>query len=101
MDPLSITVCKADSIGPPVRPAVLNITGNLPEMPGGREREWVPKSVAIYKDDAARIMRALKSLPQGTLDQLLMLLLESRASLLRVPVLTDDEDKETDHGHES
>lgn len=95
MDPLSITVCKADDTGPAVvRSVTLHIAGALPQFSGGEEAAWRRAAWATFKDDAARVMRALKSLPQGTLDQLLMLLLESRASLLRVTVLTDDEDKE-------
>jgi hypothetical protein len=95
MDPLLITVCKADATILPVQPAVLSIAGDLPRVAGTDESEWRPNTLALFRDEAQRIMRALKSLPQGTLDQLLMLLLEGRASLLRVPVLTDD--KETDH----
>jgi len=90
MEPLSITVCKADATILPVQPAVLSITGDLPRVAGTDESEWRPNTLALFRDEAQRIMRAFSSLPQGTLDQLLMQLLESRASLLRISVLADD-----------
>lgn len=86
-DPVVFTVSKADPIlrDGPVAGAVLNITGELP-----RVREtlphaiWRAANINQHREDALQVAAALAHLPQGTIDQVLLLLLEQRASLLRV-----------------
>jgi hypothetical protein len=97
VEPLVIAVCKADRTVDPIRPAILQITGDLPEGPprGAPESVWRPACLAQYRVDAERIMQALESLPGGTRDQLLILMLEKTASLFRVPFSRLEE---VDHG---
>lgn len=87
-DPFVFTVGKADSVGKePTTGAVLNITADLRTV-----RETLPHAIwraanlDIHKTDAQQVVAALAHLPQGTVDQVLVLLLEQRASLLRVRV---------------
>jgi hypothetical protein len=86
LEPLVITVCKADPTGEPTRPAILRITEDFPEerYKGAPESVWRPAWLAFHRQQAEKIVEALASLPQGTTDQLLLLLLEQRASVLRV-----------------
>lgn len=41
--------------------------------------------IDMHKENAARVYEALKILPQGTMDQLLRMMLESRARALVIP----------------
>lgn len=89
-EPHVITVCKADPTVEPIAPTVLSITADLPQFAEGvPEREWRRQAIDTYDLDAQKIMLALNALPQGTRDQLLLLMLEHRASLLRVPVIVN------------
>ncbi len=83
---LVFTVAKADPVDKePTVGAVLNITADL-----GQGRETLPRAVwraanlTIHVVDAQQVVAALSALPQGTIDQVLVLLLQQRASLLRV-----------------
>ena len=72
---VEIQVCKADPLftDRPTQGATIAITGQLPD--GDKP----------FKSDAKAIVQALvRTLPGGTLDQVLVLLLEHRASKLIV-----------------
>lgn len=86
-----VVVAKADPTIDPIQSVVLRIEAALPVFTGKKEREWRSKAFGAYRADAESILSAFCALPQGTLDQVLMLLLERRASLLRVPVLVGKE----------
>jgi len=81
------TVSKADSIGrEPTAGAVLNITADLPRTDTAHETEaWRAFAKDRYEAEAQRVVAALSALPGGTLDAVLIFLLQQRASLLRVP----------------
>lgn len=77
-DPAVFTVAKADPIGKePIPGAVLKITAEL-----ARVRETLPHAIwrasclSIHELDARQVVAALANLPQGTLDQVLLLLLQ-------------------------
>lgn len=66
-----VNVCKASPLqGEEVRDAHIAIDQPLPEF------ESLDGASAFYRAEAAQIAAALKSLPQGTRHQLLLLLLE-------------------------
>jgi hypothetical protein len=74
-------VCKADRVaaGQEVPDATLFIADRLPSFRTTREaREH-------FKADAATIMEALKSLPQGTRHELLVLLLQDKVCVMTIP----------------
>lgn len=85
-DPLVFTVSKADPTGKePTAGAVLNITADLPIVRDTLPRAiWRAANIDRHVQDAQQVVAALAHLPQGTVDQVLVLLLEQRASLLRV-----------------
>lgn len=83
------TVAKADPTGKePTAGAILHITADL-----SRVRETLPHAIwrasnlSLHEIDARQVVAALAALPQGTIDQVLVLLLQQRASLLRVAVV--------------
>lgn len=84
--PLVITVSKADPTGKePTAGAVLQITADLPKLKGEHPYAlWRALNFSQHIRDAQQIVTALAALPQGTIDQVLLLLLQQRASLLRV-----------------
>jgi hypothetical protein len=54
----------------------------------------VENSYDFYQKEARRLATVLiETLPGGTLDQLIVYLLERKASLLRVPTLKPDKEK--------
>lgn len=90
---LVFTVSKADPTGKePTTGAVLSITGELPDvrstLPTTGESiphsVWRARCLNRHVEDAQQVVAALLHLPQGTLDQVLLLLLQQKASLLRV-----------------
>lgn len=85
-DPHVFTVGKADPTGKQEPPgAVLHITADLKTVRETLPRViWVAANRNIHVEDAQQVCAALAHLPQGTLDQVLLRLLEQRASLLRV-----------------
>lgn len=87
-EPLSLSVRKAGSIGSRSVPdATLRIEGEMEgPSPQVKELDWRRAARDSFLFDAQIVLRALHSLPQGTLDQVLALLLRDRASLLVVAV---------------
>lgn len=78
--PIRAIVCKAGPTGDQViAPAVIDISRDLPKhtSDGGAHQ--------TFRMDAHSIRDALRALPMGTRDQLLILMLEDTASLLRIP----------------
>lgn len=85
----TITLCKAGPVTgrePPPN-VTIRIEGAPPEWKSGvSEREWMEDALASYRYQGQRLADALfGSLPGGTLDQLLLAILERKACVLRVP----------------
>ncbi len=82
---MTITIAKAAPIGSQEIPDVeIHIGPGL--VPNYFDKEnWERVYKTHYTADAAKIMDAMQSLPGGTWDRLLCLMLEKRASILRVP----------------
>lgn len=80
---ITIIVHKAQDIGNiNIVDSCTIVIGN-PPVP---EFTTLDEAEELYKDDAARIAYALtKSLPGGTLHQLVIQLLEHKTNLLRIP----------------
>ena len=75
-----VSICKASPTRDPIDSVMIDIVDEIPHDLGTLERHR-----ALYEHDARELFDALKgSLPGGTMDALLRLLLEHRASLLRV-----------------
>lgn len=85
-DAYVFTVGKADPTGKePTQGAVLNITADLRTIRETLPHTiWRAATINIHVEDARQVAAALAHLPQGTIDQLLVILLQQRASLLRV-----------------
>lgn len=81
-------VCKASPAGgEPVASATLEIAFPFDEAVGPVEdTESAARSAEQMSADAELVHTALLQLPQGTLDRLLILMLEREATLLRVQV---------------
>ena len=79
----NLTVAKAAPLGDRIMPsAILNIIADLPEV--GHDPDWRERAAALYDADAAQVFEALKCLPGGTFDRVLIKMLESTATLLKV-----------------
>ena len=77
-----VNVCKAEGLGGEgeVESTMIDIIDQIPRF------ESLTVARMLYESDAQLLFDALKtSLPGGTLDALLRLLLENKASLLRIP----------------
>lgn len=85
----TFTVHKADGCpAAPVESATLVIAGDLPPYPRSSAEtadDFVAGARQRLRDDAKTILAALASLPQGTMHELLILLLEKKACVLRIP----------------
>ena len=57
--------------------AILEVTNELPKM------RDITNSLHFYDDEAVKVMEVLEKLPQGTIHQLVILLLEKYAVLYR------------------
>lgn len=80
-----VSICKADPIGVndknSVRPVIIRITEDIPDFHG---HEALAFAREFYADEAKTLAFALfNSLPQGTLDRLIIVLMERTASLYR------------------
>ncbi len=63
-----------------------------PEFPPyGNDTEWVRRMGQFYNVEAQKLMEALQSLPGGTWDRLLCLMLDKKASLYRVRLFEPEE----------
>jgi hypothetical protein len=79
-----VTVCKASPVGDQVIGSVtIEISRDLDEYLGPAQ---------AFRGDAQLIRQALRALPMGTRDQLLIMMLEDAATVLRIPG-ADLEDK--------
>ena len=89
----TITVHKADPTVDPIEGIMLSITRDIPE---GDMTERA--NIDLFASDATQIVSALHHLPGGTLDRVLVKLMESRVSSLRVPLVDFCEGPEGDEG---
>lgn len=90
--PIRSVVCKASPVGDQViAPRVLEISLSIESYSGpagtepGNDRCCGSSPARLYRRDAQLIRDALRALPMGTRDQLLIMLLEDYASILRIP----------------
>jgi hypothetical protein len=80
----AITIHKADRLtsDQDVPSVTLTIDKSLPHAPGGMT---FPEAENLFRSDAEDIRAALRSLPQGTKHQLLLLLLADATVFYRGP----------------
>jgi hypothetical protein len=81
-----ISIHKASPIRPDVdvRDVVISFQKPMPQYDFDSDPEWRQKCIDLYQHDADQILSALtRTLPGGTMDRLLILMLEYRATLLR------------------
>jgi hypothetical protein len=87
-------VCKASPVGDQiVDPVAIEISGDLDNTVGPAGEQPSEVVAQIMLEDAARLRLALRHLPMGTRDQLLIMMLEDAATVLRIPG-KDLDDKE-------
>ncbi len=81
----TITVSKAGPVSGRYLPDItIRLEGEPPDLNG---LDWAAAYDRFYRGEASRLAEALvRSLPGGTLDRLLVCLLDHKASLLRVPM---------------
>lgn len=83
--PLVIKACKADPIGrEPIQSVILEVSTKIPPL-NTSTASYRRDALNFFRGQAEKVLDVLVALPQGTLDQVLLLLLERRASLLVVP----------------
>jgi len=81
----SICIRKAEPIGNQEIPDIqIVIAGSLPDFSDLGSYE------DFYRAQARELFRCLCFLPGGTFDQLLLLMIESRASLFKVPLFKEE-----------
>lgn len=81
--PIHVTVAKADATAGVSRFGTIAITEKIPQF---EDSDWERRSSEFYDSQAAQIVDALALLPGATWDRVLLLMLERRASLLRVSI---------------
>ena len=81
----TVTICQADSLRcDDVQPVTIVISGALPTRDGGLD--VLHEALVFARDEARTLNEALRaSLPGSTYHALLVAMLESKASYLRVP----------------
>lgn len=73
----TIEVHRAQDTDQPVEPVALVIRDPIPSPPGNTSLDELRRT---FSEDASRVYSALKRLPGGTLDALLVRLLEEKRS---------------------
>lgn len=75
-------LCKAN--GDNVTSARIHIKDEIPTLGYDSDREWERRGSDFFQSEALKLRRALRSLPQGTVDHLFAILAAERASLLHI-----------------
>lgn len=87
---ITVRAAQPDTKNQEIEPVYLTITGCFPFSLNDEEIALIREG---FREDAERLFIALRSLPGGTFNRLLILMLQKSASSLIVPLNFHDEEK--------
>lgn len=90
---ITVRAAQPDTKHEEIESVYVTITGCFPYSV---EDEELKQTVEGFKEDAERVFIALRHLPQGTFDQLLILMLQDTASSLIVALKTMEPKEESE-----